>query len=74
MVTHSHAQPDDPELLLADAAWLTRLARGLCNDRDLAEDLRQETLLTAWQQRGRQTGPLRPWLAGVMRRDRKSVV
>lgn len=66
----SESQPilDDPHLLLREAAWLQQLARSLCSDRFLAEDLSQDVLLTAWQSRGKLSGPLRPWLAGVLRR------
>lgn len=67
-MTRSDPIPDDPLLLLRESAWLNRLARGLCGDRHLAEDLSQEAMLAAWRSRGRVLGPLRPWLAGVVRR------
>ena len=58
----------DATALLKDSEWLTRLARGLCGDRELAEDVAQETMLAAWQTRGGIRGALRPWLVGAVRR------
>jgi RNA polymerase sigma-70 factor, ECF subfamily len=51
------------EDLLLHAGWLHRLAVALVKDQDAAEDIVQETLVTAWQRRGKSTG--RPWLARV---------
>jgi len=65
----SYSEPiPDVHLLLRESDWLLRLARGLCSDRGLAEDLRQDALLAAWKSRGKVRGPWRPWLAGVVRR------
>lgn len=55
----------NPELSLADVTWLTRLARTLTRDGALADDLVQETWLTARRSRPA-TGVNRPWLARVL--------
>jgi len=45
------------------AAVLTRYVHRLVGDRQLAEDIVQETLLHAWKHSGRiRAGGLRPWL------------
>ena len=67
-MSHSETIPDDLHLLLRESDWLLRLARGLCSDRSLAEDLHQDAMLIAWRARGRVRGPWRPWLQGVLRR------
>jgi len=55
------------EQLLADAAWLKRLAVTLAGDSDDADDLVQESWIAAWQRRPDTERPLRPWLSKVMR-------
>ena len=56
-----------PEALLAEAAWLRRLALTLAGDPDDAEDLVQESWIAAWRREPDASRPLRPWLAKVVR-------
>ena len=53
--------------LLADAAWLKRLAVTLAGNEDDADDLVQQSWIAAWQRTPDASRPLRPWLAKVMR-------
>jgi len=53
--------------LLADAAWLKRLAVTLAGNEDDADDLVQQSWIAAWQRAPDASRPLRPWLAKVMR-------
>jgi RNA polymerase sigma-70 factor (ECF subfamily) len=53
--------------LLAEVSWIRRLARELVADRDLAEDLVQETCVVALQRAPREAGKLRAWLGQVLR-------
>lgn len=53
------------ENLLHHAGWLRRLAVALVKDPDVAEDIVQETLVSAWQN-PTESGE-RPWLARVAR-------
>ena len=55
------------EQLLADAAWLKRLALTLATDRDEADDLVQESWIAAWERQPTMERSLRPWLAKVVR-------
>ncbi len=55
------------QLLRREERWLRRLALDLTRDRELAEDLVQETFITALERPPASPGPLRPWLAGVLR-------
>ncbi len=59
--------PDDPRDLLAHAGWLRRLAVSLVGAGGGADDLVQETWLAALRSPPRREGPLRPWLAQVLR-------
>ena len=53
---------------LDDLQWLRRLAVTLARDADEADDLVQETLVTAWREPPRDlTRPVRPWLSTVLR-------
>lgn len=56
-----------PEKLLADAAWLKRLALTLAGDADDADDLVQDSWIAAWQRQPDASRSLRPWLAKVAR-------
>lgn len=56
-----------PEQLLADAAWLKRLAVTLAGNETDADDLVQESWIAAWKRRPDPERPLRPWLAKVIR-------
>src|SRR6266567_5495371 len=56
-----------PEELLAHAGWLRRLAVSLVGAGGGAEDLVQDTWLAALRHPPRRPGPLRPWLAQVLR-------
>ena len=65
-------QPDrsplDPETLLAESAWIRRLARSLLRDAHAAEDLSQDVLAAALASQPAFSGArLRGWLAGVTR-------
>lgn len=54
----------------AHVQWLRQLARGLVHDPAAAEDVAQETWLSAlrfWDRRG--TRPLRPWLAHIAKNN-----
>ena len=58
------------EELLAELAWVKRIARQLLGDDDLADDLAQETLAAAIERPpsfANDTRRLRAWLAGVAR-------
>jgi RNA polymerase sigma factor (sigma-70 family) len=60
--------PSDPTAAaLADLQWLRRLAAVLATDADDADDLAQETLVAAWTTPPSEPGPVRPWLASVLR-------
>lgn len=61
------ADAPSPEHLLHDLAWLKRLATTLAHDRDDADDLAQEALITAWQRQPDTTRPMRGWLTKVVR-------
>lgn len=50
-----------------DLQWLAAFARRLTQDPDDADDLVQETLVTAWRHAPPQRTGLRPWLAMVLR-------
>lgn len=56
-----------PEALLAEAAWLKRLALTLARDSDDADDLIQESWIAAWRRNPDSSRPLRPWLGKVLR-------
>jgi RNA polymerase sigma-70 factor (ECF subfamily) len=57
----------DPQQLLADAAWLHRLARSLAGSDADADDLVQESWIAAWRKRPDSDRSLRPWLGKVVR-------
>lgn len=58
----------DLNAALADTGWLRRLSRGLVHgDMDAAADLVQEATVSLWQRPPVKAGPLRPWLARVLR-------
>ncbi len=60
--------PDrDHERVLEHAAWVQRLAFRLCADAALAEDVTQESLLSAFCEPTRRGPALRHWLVGVVR-------
>jgi RNA polymerase sigma-70 factor (ECF subfamily) len=54
--------------LLAHAAWVRELARGLVGDEAGAEDLAQDTFVVALSGAPRERGSMRAWLAGIARR------
>ncbi len=56
-----------PELLLAQVVWVRRLAGRLCADDADAEDVAQQTLLTAWPRAPREAARVRGWLAAIAR-------
>jgi len=53
--------------LLAEVSWIRRLAGELVADRELAEDLVQETCVAALEHAPREHSKLRQWLAEVLR-------
>jgi RNA polymerase sigma factor (sigma-70 family) len=55
-----------PELM-THAGWLRRLAVSLVRDGDVADDIVQSTLVTAWSQPPGTDRDVRPWLAEVAR-------
>ena len=65
MSEHPSARPSDA-VLLAEIEWIRRLARVLVADRDLADDLVQETCAVALERRSEPPARLRPWLAAVL--------
>ncbi len=58
-------------LVRAHSGDLFRVAWWLCKDRDVAEDLVQETLLRAWRNIAhlRDADAARPWLMTILRRE-----
>jgi RNA polymerase sigma factor (sigma-70 family) len=63
--------PLDPDLLLAQSAWVRRLARTLVADDPTADDVMQDTMVAALEHPPRIGGPgnsLRAWLSTVARR------
>ncbi len=66
------ALPARVEELLAQAGWVRALALRLARDPSRADDLAQQTLLTALQRRPDGERPLRPWLARVLARLHKN--
>ena len=63
-----HREPVDPALLLAHAEFVGRMARALVRNEHDADDLVQDTLAAALEKGPARAGPLRPWLAGVLKR------
>ncbi|NVB80962.1 MAG: sigma-70 family RNA polymerase sigma factor [Kofleriaceae bacterium] len=61
------SEPSTAEQLLADAAWLRRLALTLAGNETDADDLVQESWIAAWRRQPDTDRPLRPWLAKVVR-------
>jgi RNA polymerase sigma factor (sigma-70 family) len=57
------------ELQIDEHIWLTRYCARLCGDITQAEDIAQETLITAWQERKHIPDNVerRAWLAGIAR-------
>jgi DNA-directed RNA polymerase specialized sigma24 family protein len=58
----------DPAELLRHSAWIRGLAIGLVGDPSAAEDAVQETWVAAIRKSSRRIGPIRPWLAGILRK------
>ncbi|MBL8843763.1 MAG: RNA polymerase sigma factor [Planctomycetes bacterium] len=67
----SNADSSEPvigtDALLAQVAWVRRLAARLCSGADDAEDVAQQTLLIAWPRAPREPTHLRGWLAAIAR-------
>ncbi len=59
--------PHDLDRLLADTAFVRRLARSLVRDPDAAEDLAQDALVVALERPPRTGISLRGWIASVVR-------
>src|SRR5262245_7375723 len=66
-MTPRGAAGSDHAALLEEVSWMRRLARELVADRELAEDLVQETCVVALEQAPREAGKLRAWLGEVLR-------
>jgi RNA polymerase sigma factor (sigma-70 family) len=62
------AEPLRPEQLLAHVEWMRRLALALVRDPHEADDLAQDGVHAALAHPPRTDGPVRPWLAGVLRK------
>src|SRR5882757_10102799 len=62
------AEPLRPEQLLAHVDWMRRLALALVHDADEAKDLAQEGVRAALARPPMADRPVRPWLAGVLRK------
>jgi len=60
--------PAELERLLTQSEWLRALARRLVGDAATADDLVQETWIAALRNPPDPERPVRPWLAGVLRR------
>ena len=59
--------PIPVESLLAESAWVRRLARSLLFDQSQVDDVVQQTWVVALQRQPRRTVGPRPWLAGILR-------
>ncbi len=57
----------DLTALLSESRWLRALAQRLCSDADGAEDLVQDTWVAALERPPQEDGPVRGWLATVLR-------
>src|SRR4051794_41510046 len=57
-----------PEQLLAHVEWMRRLALALVRDPEEAKDLAQEGVQAALARPPLADRPVRPWLAGVLRK------
>ncbi|MBK6940951.1 MAG: sigma-70 family RNA polymerase sigma factor [Planctomycetes bacterium] len=55
------------QTLLEHAEWIRRLAHVLVRDPALAEDLAQDTWVAALRTPPKEPGPLKPWLATILR-------
>src|SRR5688572_22196714 len=62
-------RPTTAALLGEHVGWLRELARHLCADAHLAEDLAQEACVAALEAPPREGSKLRPWLATVLRNE-----
>jgi RNA polymerase sigma factor (sigma-70 family) len=60
--------PADLRALLSEREWLRGLARALASPGAEAEDLEQETWVAALRSPPRRPGPVRGWLATILRR------
>src|SRR5687767_11122990 len=65
MTTEGPLPPLD--VLLANAAWVRRLAYRLLGDPAASEDLAQEALLAGWRHPPATDRPVRAWFGQVMR-------
>ncbi len=69
----SSSRPE-PEALLAHAAFVHAVARAALAGEDSADDVVQETWLTALRGGPRRRTALKPWLAGVARRQAANLI
>lgn len=60
-----HADTANIEPLLKHAAWLRRMAKALIHDPDMADDVVQATLVSAWQRPSTGLIHERAWLGRV---------
>jgi len=64
----------EPEALLEHAAFVRSVARATLRGDDLADDVVQDTMITAIEESHRRRGPLRAWLAGVARNKAHNLI
>ncbi|MBA3538226.1 MAG: hypothetical protein H0T79_01235, partial [Deltaproteobacteria bacterium] len=57
-----HTRIPTSEQLMAEMAWVRRLARALVRDDAAADDVAQDAFLVATAQQPAEDRPLRPWL------------
>ena len=69
MVLETAVDATHADSLLAEIGWIRRLALQLVRDAAEADDVVQQTLLAALEQRGGPPRELKPWLAAVARRQ-----
>src|SRR5262245_25987396 len=66
--THARMDGTSLERLLAERAWLARVARGLVQDPGAEEDLAQDALVAAWRKGPAAAESWRAWLGATVRR------
>ena len=62
------ATTPDAQELLSHTSWIRGLARSLVGESSAADDAVQDTWIAAMRRSPQRRGPMRPWLAGILRR------